>query len=419
MTPTYNAIPLVVVVDPNETDRQATRDLLVNSGRVHLAGMARETAELGRFMSAEPDIVLLDVGIDPVEIPATIRQVLDFSPRCQVVLTAAPNAQFDLARAMLAGARGVIHKPLNATELLGIIHDVFESEQLRLRRLDDLAKQSSGQGRGGEVITVFSPKGGVGCTTIASNLAVALANITKARVALVDFSLQFGDVAVLLNLHSSHGIHELMRNLDDLDANILDDVMVKHSSGVRVLLPPPSLDLVEEVATDGMTAVIKALRKNFDFVVVDTWHSIEDAILAVMDLSSTLLLVTTPEVPALRNTRRLLDLIRDRPDLRGKVQIVVNRYPSKSAVGMKEIEHSLGLKPIGMIPSDGHLITTSINEGVTFLSKPSAAASSVVQLANFLAQPRMAREQPVRGEDKKKSTRFFNRAESRAEGPAR
>jgi len=419
MSQRYNPIPLVVIVDPDENERQATRDILVNSGRVHLAGMARDVQELARYISAEPDIVLLDVGTDPLEVPATIRQVHDMSPRCQVVLTAAPSIKFDLSRAMLAGARGVVHKPLGPMELLGVIHDVFEAEQQKLRRLEDIAKVNTNQGRGGEVITVFSPKGGVGCTTIAANLAVALSNITKARVALVDFSLQFGDVAVLLNLHSSHGIHELMRNLDDLDQGILDDVMVKHSSGVRVLLPPPSLDLVEEVATDGMTAVIKALRRNYDYVVVDTWHSIEDAILAVMDLSNTLLLVTTPEVPALRNTRRLLDLIRDRPDLRGKVQIVVNRYPSKSAVGMKEIEHSLGMKPVGTIPSDGHLITTSVNEGVTFLSKPSAAASSVVQLANYLAQPRMAREQPNKGEEKKRSTRFFNRAESQAEGPAR
>src|SRR5207253_3743474 len=250
-------------------------------------------------------------------------------------------------RAMLAGARGMVSKPISPGELLGVIQDVYEAEQLRLRRLEDYAKASANQGRGGELITVFSPKGGVGCTTIACNLAIALANITKAKVALVDFSLQFGDVAVLLNLHSSHGIHELMRNIEDLDLAILDDVMVKHSSGVRVLLPPPSLDLVEEVATEGMVAVLKALRRNYDYIVVDTWHSIEDAILAIMDLSNTLLLVTTPEVPSLRNTRRLLDLVAERAELKGKVQIVVNRYPSKSAVGMKEIEHSLGLHPVG------------------------------------------------------------------------
>lgn len=413
MAQTYTSpTPLVIIVDSNDTDRAATREMLVNSGRVHLVGAVREASELSRYMSAEPDIVLLDVGTDPLEVPAIIRQVHDITPRCQVVLSTSPGITFDLSRAMLAGARGMITKPIAPGELLGVIHDVYEAEQLRLRRLEDYAKTNANQGRAGEVITVFSPKGGVGCTTIASNLAIALNNITKAKVALVDFSLQFGDVAVLLNLHSSHGIHELMRNLDDLDANILDDVMVKHSSGVRVLLPPPTLDLVEEVATDGMVAVLKALRKNYDYVVVDTWHSIEDATLAVLDLSTTILLISTPEVPSLRSTRRLLDLIRERPDLKGKAQIVLNRYPSKSAVGMKEIESSLGIKPIGSIPSDGILITTAINEGVSFLLKPSAATNSLLQLAASLAQPRMSREnQPA--EEKKRSMKLFSRTETR------
>jgi pilus assembly protein CpaE len=406
--------PLVVIVDANDADRTSTREMLLNSGRVHLAGAVREPIELNRYMSAEPDVVLLDVGNEPTEVPAIIRQVHDISPRCQVVLTTAPDVQFDLARAMLAGARGLVTKPISPGELLGVIHDVYEAEQLRLRRIEDYTKSSASQGRGGEIITIFSPKGGVGCTTIACNLAIALGTVTRAKVALVDFSLQFGDVAVLLNLHSTHGVHELMRNLDDIDTNILDDVMVKHSSGIRVLLPPPTLDLVEEVATDGIVAVLKALRKHYDYIVVDTWHSIEDATLAILDLSSSVLLVTTPEVPALRSTRRLLDLIRERPDLKGKAQIVLNRYPSKSAVAMKEIESSLGLKPISTIPSEGTLITLAVNEGVSFVTKSSPAANSIMQLANTLAQPRMARDtKPT--EEKKRPTRtgLFNRTETK------
>ncbi len=419
MSQSYTSIPLVVIVDPSEADRTTAREILVNSGRAHVVGMARESTELGRHLLSDPDIVLLDVGIDPTEIHALIRQIHEVSPKVQIVLTHDPEIEFDLSRAMLAGARGVISKPVSPGELLGVIQDVFESEQLRLRRLEDMAKATAVQGRNGEIITVFSPKGGVGCTTIACNLAIALASITKTKVALVDFSLQFGDVAVLLNLHSNRGIHELMRDIDDLDAEIMENVMVAHPSGVKVLLPPPSLDLVEEVATEGMTAVLKALRKNYDYVIVDTWHSIEDAILAIMDLSNTLLLITTPEVPSLRNTRRLLDLFRERSDLRAKVQIVVNRYPSKSAVGMKEIEHSLNIKPVGTIPSDGNLITTAVNEGVSFLTRPSAAATSMTQLAVALAQPRMARVKQPAEEPENAKKRGPMKLFSKAEGPTR
>src|SRR4051812_28639366 len=105
MPQTYSSTtPLVVIVDHNDADRAATRDMLANSGRVQLVGAVREASELARYMSAEPDIVLLDVGTDPLEVPAIIRQVHDISPRCQVVLTTAPEITFDLSRAMLAGA---------------------------------------------------------------------------------------------------------------------------------------------------------------------------------------------------------------------------------------------------------------------------------------------------------------------------
>ncbi len=216
---------------------------------------------------------------------------------------------------------------------------------------------------------------------------------TSSEVALVDFDLQFGDVAVHLNLHSSHGVHELMRSIDDLDGAILDDVMVKHASGVKVLMPPSTLDQVEEVETEGMLAVVKALRKLNDFVVVDMWHSIEEATLALMDQASVLLVVTTPEVPALRSTRRFLDYIRERPDLRTKVRLVVNRYPSKGAVDLKEVERSLGIRADGTIPSDGRLVTSAINQGTGFLSTRNTAAANMRQLAATISQSRLLKMQ--------------------------
>jgi len=203
-----------------------------------------------------------------------------------------------------------------------------------------------------------------------------------------------------------------MRSIDDLDGALLDDVMVKHESGVRVLLPPATLDQVEDVETEGMVAVVKALRKFNDFVVVDMWHAIEEATLALMDLSTVLLVVTTPEVPALRSTRRFLDYIRERPDLRSKLQLVVNRYPSKNAVDIKEIERSLGMKPLGTIPSDGRLVTSSINEGVGFLSSNSSTSTNMKQLAMSIAQPRVMKQQRAEADNKQPST-VMSRAGSR------
>jgi pilus assembly protein CpaE len=206
-----------------------------------------------------------------------------------------------------------------------------------------------------------------------------------------------------------------MRSTDDLDPSILDAVMVKHRSGVSVLLPPPTLDMVEQLTPEGLIAVLKALRKNYDFVIVDTWHAIEDITLAIMDLANTLLIITTPEIPALRDTRRLLDMVEKRPEARNKTQIIVNRYPSKSAVSLAHIERSLMLKPTGTIPSDGTLITGAVNEGVSFLNVQSDAGNNLKQIAVMLAQHHRARAAHATGETvqpKKRTFTPFKRTQS-------
>src|SRR5687767_4978057 len=395
--PHLKPIPLVAVIDTNEPDLIETSRMLIGSDKVHVVGVARKLDEIPRVMTADPDIALYDVGADGSSVVSTLHQILELSPRCQVILTAPKDAKIDLLKAVQAGARGLLNKPFSPDDLMNSITEVFQTELLRTRRIEEQATAKITQGRAGEVITVFSPKGGTGCTVVATHLAIALAGIEKSKVALLDFDLQFGDVAVHLNLTSNHTIHELMRSIDDLDGAMLNDVMVLHSgSGVRVLLPPLTFEQVDEIDTDGLLAVVKALRKHYDYVVIDIWHSLEDATLSLIDLSDVLLVVTTPEVPALRSTRRFLDFIRERPDRRSKAQIVINRYPSKSAIPSNEIERSLGVKPLGTIPSDGRLITTAINEGVTFLGKNSAVATSIKQLAAAIAKPRLARLQRER-----------------------
>jgi Flp pilus assembly CpaE family ATPase len=110
-----------------------------------------------------------------------------------------------------------------------------------------------------------------------------------------------------------------------------------------------------------------------------------------MDLSNVLLLVTTPEIPAVRDTKRIVDILHGRHGYTGKLQVVVNRYPSKSAISLQQIERSLDLKPVATVPSDGNLITNAINEGVSILGGPSDLANNFAQLAVLLAQPRRAK----------------------------
>jgi pilus assembly protein CpaE len=193
----------------------------------------------------------------------------------------------------------------------------------------------------------------------------------------------------MLNIQSIHNLAELVPHYEGIDATILGDVLAQHPSGIQVLLPPATLDQVEQVTTESLVGILEGLRHHFDYVIVDTWHAVEDATLAVMELSDLVLLVTTPEVPALHTTRRFLDLIKTYPALRDKPRLVVNRHPSKGGVELSEIEASLGLEALATVPSDGIVATAAINEGVPVAQKSATSpiVRSLTRLAGALALP--------------------------------
>jgi pilus assembly protein CpaE len=387
--PQSSATISVVIADADREELARTRALLQQDHRIQVEATAAERSEVLLLLDREPDIFLLAANIDPRDTTTMVKQLLELAPSTQVLLLAEDTDAPDMRRAVLAGARGILRKPFTAEELLGTIRDVFETEVARRERIAELARQRKAKATRGRVIVVFSPKGGVGCTVLACNLAIALRRLTNKRVALIDYSLQFGTIGTQLNIQSAHSVAELAPHEEDLDNTILDDVMVQHTSGVKVLLPPISPDQVEMITTESLTGILEGLRSHFDYIVVDTWHSVEDATLAIMESADNLLLVTTPEVPALSTARRFLDMLKRYPQLLYKPQLVVNRHPSKGAVALTEIEKSIGLQALATIPSDGSVITLAINEGIPLFEKSatSVAVRNLSKLAETLALP--------------------------------
>ncbi|HUS13668.1 MAG TPA: AAA family ATPase [Chloroflexia bacterium] len=387
-TPSKSTIS-VVVADADPADLARMRTLLQVDRNIQVLAVANERSQVLSMLDLEADIFLLSANIEPRDTTTLVKQLLELAPRAQVLLITDDTDPADMRRAVLAGARGILHKPVNGDELLATIHEVFESDAVRRQRMDELATQRRARAKRGRVITVFSPKGGAGCTLLACNVAIALAQLTRKRVALVDYSLQFGNIGTMLNIQSIHNVVELAPHHMDIDQAILDNVMVLHPSGVKVLLPPSTLDQVEQVSTESLVGILDGIRNHFDYIVVDTFHSIEETTIAILEFADILLLVTTPEVPALNTVRRFLDSLRNYPQLRHKAQLVVNRHPSKGGVALSEIAQSLGLQPVATVPSDGNHITNAINEGLSMLqlNNPSGFGRSVTKLAESVALP--------------------------------
>src|SRR5258708_27038670 len=174
------------------------------------------------------------------------------------------------------------------------------------------------------IVVVYSPQGGAGTTTIATNLAASLMR-EGTKVLLIDADLQFGDVGVFLNLQAANTIADLIHSVDDLDMEVVDNVMVNHESGLKVLLAPRAPEDAEEISSDKVALLIDKLRGSFDFIVVDTATKLDDLCIALFDLADRLLLVPNPTLPTPTNLRTipiLLDALQLDPN---KVQLVLNR----------------------------------------------------------------------------------------------
>jgi pilus assembly protein CpaE len=205
-------------------------------------------------------------------------------------------------------------------------------------------------------------------------------------VGLIDLDLQFGDVGIALDLKSANSIADLLAHVDSIDQQLVDEVFVKHSSGVRALLAPDNLASVPGIDPDRVARVVDQLRPHFQYIVCDLWSSLEELTLATLRMADRVILVTTPELPALRNLRRVMSatglLLQDE-----RTVIVANRVPGKAGISLSEIERGLGRSIAATIPSEGVGITEAINRGMSILDERARAKAggSYKKLADLIA----------------------------------
>ncbi len=250
--------------------------------------------------------------------------------------------------------------------------------------------------RDGKVVTFFSPKGGVGRTTIAVNTAVSAAIDLHQRVVVVDASLQFGDVGVLLNMSPKNNtIVDVVRELaGGADVDFIDSQVVDHSSGVRVLLAPPSPEQAELVTPDHVSAIISALRTTHDLVVVDAWPWLNDTTMTFLDQSDLVVALLTLEISNIKNLRQFLELVSTLGYSDDKLKLVLNRANSAYGIRVQDVEQSIGRKIDHSIVSDGQTVVYALNRGVPFVSgnKHARVSQDVAKLTKSIAGERRADE---------------------------
>lgn len=215
----------------------------------------------------------------------------------------------------------------------------------------------------GMVYVVFCGKGGVGKTTIATNLAVTIAQQEKKKVALVDYDLQFGDISVLLNLADGKNISDLVQENDKFTDELLENAMIRHFTGIDILPAPLFPQDAEYITADHTDQILRLLKKNYDYIVVDTAATFNEINLQALDLADQILLVTTRDIITIKNTKTSLNIL-DSLDYRGKIRVVLNRGDQDLGVDVADLEKGLEITVSHQISGDEKAVISAINKGV-------------------------------------------------------
>jgi pilus assembly protein CpaE len=248
-------------------------------------------------------------------------------------------------------------------------------------RSDDTASD----GRGGHIVVVYSPQGGVGTTTIATSLASGLMK-EGVKVLLVDADLQFGDVGISLNLQSQSTMVELIPDVDDLDTELFENIVATHDSGLKVLLGPSRPEFYEEVekSPSALSEILTKVSGNYDFIVIDTSTRLDDISLSLFDIASRIIMVCTPTIPSVKNARLVLDLFDKLNYPAEKVMLAVNRNPDdrqarRAAVSLEKISSFLKRPVVTAIPVNDIIVNRAITKAVPVVASERDKSKSPIK----------------------------------------
>jgi pilus assembly protein CpaE len=368
----------IVVVDADDDFLQQSKQVF--EGRVATAPSLEGLDEL--VIAGDVDVILLGPSFADEDGIASAANLLDVDPDLVMVLVASPDVNNTVLRAAIrSGLSDVIEAPLT----FAAVTETLRQAERSMRRRSEAPTEAPVPHVEGRIVTVMAAKGGSGKTVVASNVAAVLVNwIEPSRVCIVDADLQFGDIALVMQIDPKHTVVNAAKEGDSLDSAFLDTVLATHESGMRVLAAPLEPAFADEVSTAQLVNILAMLKKDFEYVVVDTAPALDDRLLAILDVSDTVLFVVDMDLPSVKNAKLALETLRILNYPANKIKLVLNRSNSKARLDVDEIERSLRLPISADIPSDG-LVPASVNEGIPIVeshpkSKPAKAFEEVAKL---------------------------------------
>jgi pilus assembly protein CpaE len=390
----------IAVVDPNDATRDNLKNILLGLDSVWLeAECSRYEFFADVVEQTKPDIGLVGMGSDPEKAAQLLVEVATKAPNCTLFVTSSSTDGRLILESMRAGAKEFLTEPVKEEDLVSALN--------RVKRQTSNEKTAAVQGC--RVIAVAGATGGVGSSSVAVNLACALASDREHSVVLVDLDVALGDCDVFLDTIPEYSLADVAQNVARLDLTLLKRSLTKHSSGVHLLPRPVQLEDVQLITPDSLQRVIGLLKTSFTHIVIDLSKSFGGLDMQAIYMADDILMITQLDLPCLRNVVRLMMTFDNDESLRNKVRIVVNRVGQDTGqISLKKAQETIGRDIYWQIPNDYRVMVEVRNNGVPLIQHAPKAGitSSIMQLADSLCGK--DREDGESGEKDTKSRRWLN-----------
>ena len=368
--------PEVVIVD-SDLDARADVKHMLTAASLTVVGEA--DYGIGAVTVAKehpPDVFLVSMEEPVARAIQTIEMLGAAAPAAAVIIASSLTDVGSVRRAMVAGARDYLIKPLKPDDVLRAVYGILEQEERKRLRLEG-GEHTQPIARG-TVITVFGAKGGIGKTTIATNLSTALANSTRANVVLVDMDTRFGDVAIMMDIAVEESIADLARRIEELDRESIKDHLARHHTGVAILPAPLHPTEWRNLTPQHIEKIVDLLAQAHDYVVIDTPGTFNEIIAVTLELADIILLVTSMDIASIKDTALALEMLRAADVLEDKVKLIINHSTSSNSLREEDVERVLEYGVTWRIPHDYNVASANQLGIPIVVAKPYARVSRAI-----------------------------------------
>ena len=380
MSPAEKQIRIVALCDPGGTQQQITEALKTQNEFILVDVLSSKEMLARQIRAVEPDILLVDSQLENESTMDIIDDLVLQFPSTAVVAILPTNDPLIAQQVMLAGARAFLIAPFSQINLVSTLRRVTELEGRRQQTQTFTPTLVPEATRPLRSITFYSPRGGTGVTSIAVNTAIALAEETGKKVLLFEGKVFFGHIEVMLNLKVPNALSDLIPHMKNLDDGLIREVVAVHPTGIHVLLAPSNAQIAQGIHAEDIYNIFVGVSRHYDYVVVDGGGPLSDISVTLMDATDRIGLVTTPDLAALHDASRFLQLSKSLSYPPEKILMILNKAGIEGGVKLKDIETVLHNQVYHQVACDSANTLRSINRGIPFLIHyPHSSVSKAIQ----------------------------------------